>query len=278
MTKPIKIVVRLAIGLLGLLIIAFLVAATFIDSIARKGIEAGATYALGVPTALNKADVGILSGSFSMAGLSVDNPKGFDGKFLGLGHGGVAVSLGTLASDTVVLPKLELSDVSVDLERGSSGANYKIILDNLKRLDSGQKSKEPSAPGKKFKINEILISNVAVHVSVLGGPGVNVPIQEIKLTNVGNDGSGVDMAKLTSTILEAVLSAAVSKGGGLIPSDISNELKGGLEQLSSLGNVGVEAVGKAGEEVTKIGKDVQGATEQLKKNVGDLIGGKKTDK
>jgi hypothetical protein len=290
--KPVKIVLGLATGLVILLVAACIVGLVFVDSIAREGIQAGATYALGVNTTLDKASVGVVSGKFSMNGLKVDNPKGFDGKFLSLGNGGVAVSLGSLTSDTVVLPKFQLTDVEMDLERGSSGANYQIILDNLKKLESGKKSQEPASKSeKKFKINEISIKNVVVHVDMLGGPGgvtkLNVPIDEIKLTNVGSDGSGVDIPKLTAIVLQAILAAAVEKGGGLIPADISNELKGGLQQLSGLANVGVEAVGKAGEQVTKIGgvlgkdvqKGVQDVGDQLKKGIGDLIpGAKKPEK
>jgi hypothetical protein len=125
---------------------------------------------------------------------------------------------------------------------------------------------------------------VTVHLDMLGASGglskVDVPIHEIRLTNVGSDGSGVDITKLTSIILEAVLKAAVEKGGGLIPADISGELQAGLGQLSGLANVGVEAVGKAGEQASKIiggqiGKDVQkdvkGVEDQVKKDIGDLL-------
>jgi hypothetical protein len=288
MTKPVKIAVGLIGSLLLLVIIVLVVAFVFIDSIAKTGIEKGATFALGVNTTLDKASVGILSGQFSMNGLKVDNPKGFDGKFLDLGKGGVAVSLASLTSDTVVLPKLDLADMQLDLARNSSGANYKIIMDNLQRLESGSKPSEPATSGgKKFKISEISITNVNVHLDLVGGPGgltkLDVPIQEIKLTNVGSDGSGVDMSKLTSIILEAVLKAAVDKGGNLIPSDIAGELQNGLSRLSGLSNVGVEAVGKLGEKATKLGgqieKDLQkgvgGSADQLKKGLGDLMPGSK---
>lgn len=56
------------------------------DSIARRGVEAGATYALGVDTKLAGANVGIMSGSFDMQGLRVANPQGFKSDtFMSLG-------------------------------------------------------------------------------------------------------------------------------------------------------------------------------------------------
>jgi hypothetical protein len=286
--KPVKIVLGLLGGLLVLLIIGVVCAVMFVNSIAREGIQVAATYSLGVNATLDSASVGLLSGNFAMDGLKVDNPKGFDGKFMQLGHGGVAVSLGTLSSSTILLPKLELSGLDIDLERNSTGANYKIIMDNLKRLESGQAQQpKASGPGKQFKINEISITNVTAHVDLLGVAGgiskLNVPIQEIKLTNVGSDGSGVDLAKLTSIILQAVLTAVVDKGGGLIPADIANEIKSGLNQLSGLSGVKVEALGKVGEDLTKVEKtvekDIKKEEDKLKKDIGDLIpGGKKPGK
>ncbi len=292
MKKPVKIVLSLVGCLFGLLIIIVICAAMFVNSVARKGIEVGATYALGVNATLDSASIGLFSGKFAMDGLKVDNPKGFDGKFMQLGHGGVAVSLGTLSSDTVVLPKLELKDLEIDLERNSTGANYNIIMDNLKRLESGQ-TQQPKAkgPGKQFKINEIVITNVTAHVDMLGGPSgitkLNIPIEEITLKNVGSDGSGVDIAKLTAIILQGVLAAVVEKGGGLIPADLSKDIESGLHELGGLANVGVEVVGKAGDEVIKIGgqvgkaveKGVEGAADRIKKGIGDLFSGdKKSDK
>lgn len=274
MTKPLKIVFGLLGSLLVLVIVGLIVAAVFIDSIARKGVEAGSSYALGVPTTLDKASVGILSGQFSMNGLRVDNPKGYNGKFMDLGKGAVAVSLGSLASDTVVVPKFELADLRVDLERNSGGSNYDVILGNLKKLDKGEKPKDQSAPQKKFKIGEISITNVNVHLD-LGGPSgltkVDVPIHEIKLTNVGSDGSGVDIAKLTSIVLEAVLKAAVEKGGALIPADISGELRAHLSQLTGLDKLGVEAVGKLGEQATKIEGQVGKAAKDAEKGLQDQV-------
>ncbi len=161
----------------------------FVNSMPGRASRWRATYALGVNATLDSASVGLVSGNFAMDGLKVDNPKGFDGKFMALGHGGVAVSLGTLSSSTIVLPKLELERFG---HRPGAccfagRANYKIIMDNLKRLESGQtqQPKASSGPGKQFKINEISITNVTAHVDLLGGamrrsPSSTVPIQEIK--------------------------------------------------------------------------------------------------
>lgn len=292
MKKPVKLALSIAAVCLLLLVGVAAVVLVMIDAVARTGIEKGGSYALGVPTTLSSADIGVTSGRFGLSGLAVQNPEGFEGQFLRLGQGGVEVSLGSLMKDTVVLPRFTLSDVELDLKRTASGSNYGVILDNLKRFESGEKPKSQE-PGKKFKINEVVISNVVVHVDLVGGPAgltsVNIPIHEVRLTNVGSDGSGVDIAEMTSIVLQAIIAAAVDKGGSLIPGDVLGDLQGGLKQLSGLADVGVEAVGKVGEQVSRLGGDlgkaageatkgVQDAADSLTKGLGGLLDSKKEKK
>ena len=112
---------KLGIAVGGLLVIVFVVvgiAFLSIDAIAKTAIERGSTYALGVKTTLSKADIGIFSGEFSLTGLDVDNPPGFDQEhFVELGEGKVSVSLGTLRAQIVELPLLALSDITMTLEK-----------------------------------------------------------------------------------------------------------------------------------------------------------------
>ena len=72
-----------------------------IDAIARAAIERGSTYALGVPTTLGSANIGFLSGEFTMKDLDVANPDEFDGEyFFQLDEGFLAVSLSAVLQAT----------------------------------------------------------------------------------------------------------------------------------------------------------------------------------
>src|SRR5262245_20358478 len=168
-------------GLLVVLVVALVVAFVFIDRLARTGIQAGATYALGVPTTLDQADVGVFAGTFEMRGLQISNPQGFaSDKFMTLGKGGVAVSLGSLSSDTVELPKLELDTLNLALEKNNQGSNYQVLLNNLKRFEDKSKEKPAAeAEGKKFVIREVLIRKVTVKADIVGGMSTTVPIEQI---------------------------------------------------------------------------------------------------
>ena len=292
----IKKLVLLVALLVGLALAALVVAFYTIDTIAKRAIESGGTYALGVPTTVQSANVGIMTGTFGMSGLNVANPQGFSASpFLSLGDAGVAVTLSSLREPVVMLPRLSLDNLSVSLEKKGGSANYAVILDNLKKLGSGSSSKS-SGDGKKFIIKELSLRNINVGVDLIGGPGaigdltkIQLPISEIKLENVGQTGTGVGgtgvtMEQLASIVVQAVLAAAAEKGGGILPAEILGELQGGLANLGQLDKLGMKVLadpkvleqlgaGKATEAIEQGKKAVDDAA----KKVTDLIPGMKKD-
>ncbi len=290
----------LKIGLVVILVLVAAVAAgaLYIDALARQGIEGGSTYALGVPTTLDKADLSLLSGEFSMAGLSVANPEGFASPhFLALNDGAVSVSLGTLRQEVVELPTLTLSGISMHLERAGDKSNYKVILENLKRFESGggPPGKKPEESGKKFVIRTLEIRDINVHVDLLPVGGeltkVDVPIDVIQLKDVGSGGKSVEMSDLAGVILKTIMTVAVQKGGQL-PGDIATELTNGLGELQNLGDQGitvllgdggvVQTFGKTAEELGKqaeeSAKKLGDEAKKLGEGIGNIFDKDKDDK
>jgi hypothetical protein len=270
---------KLILAVLGvvllLLIVGGIILVVSLNSVARKAVQVGGTYALGVPTTVKGVDIGLLSGSVGIDGLSVGNAPGFPtDHFLTLGEGKVAVKLTRLTSDTIYVPEITLSNIDVALEKKDGKSNYQVILDNLQKLSgpTGQQPAPASKEGsqKKLIIHELTIRNVNVHADLIGGPGVigsatkvSVPLSEIKLTDVGQTGngvagSGVTIGELSGLVVQAVLSAAVAKGG--LPADFVGDLTG---QLGKLGDL----AGGAGKQVAT---QAQAAAQQLARVGGDL--------
>jgi hypothetical protein len=235
-----------------------------------------------------------------MEGLNVANPEGFDTPhFLNLATGGTAVSLNTLLSDTIELPHITLETLDINLEKKQGKSNYQVILDNLKRLESGEKTADGSGGGKDFLVREIVIKDVNVNVDMLGIGGaisnIKVPIDEIRLTDVGTgEGGKVKFSELADVILKAVLMAVIQNGADF-PVELVGELQNGLAGLQSLGDMGIgmaaeidgrlqeitgqfedvlQGAGDIGEGIDKVGEDVEGAL----KGLGDIFGGDKKDK
>ncbi|MCP3903063.1 MAG: hypothetical protein GY715_05440 [Planctomycetes bacterium] len=282
----VKKLISLVIVLLVLVVVVVAVVFLYIDSIAKAGIEKGGTYALGVPTTVDIVDVSVFGGTFEMSGLAVANPSGFSADhFLTLNDAGMAVSLGTLREETVELPTFDLTGLGLTLERSGGKANYKAILENLKRFETGDGGGEqPPADGKKFVIKKLSVRDVSVDVSVEGLANVNLPIDEIILEDVGS-GKGVPLGELANIIVKAIFAAVVERGGGIIPGDVLGELQGGLAQLKSLESMGIERITEVQDRIKEqtgalqdIGKGLDDVGKEAGKaleGVGNLFGGKK---
>jgi hypothetical protein len=288
-----KLVFRLVAALVVLVILGVVALFLYIDAAAKAAVQRGGTYALGVQTTLDSADVQLLGGRFEMRGLRVANPPGFDHDFLKMREGGVNVTLASLREETVELPQLALTGVDLTLERKEGRANYQVITDNLKRFESTGPPPEEKAEGKKYVIREILIRDVNVSTEVLPIGGdltrMSVPIKEIRLENVGSGSDGgVIMSELTSVILQAIF-AAVLESDGQLPGEILNDLRGALGQLDTLREMGVDLavdgqnlIGDVLKGATEVpGGVIEGAgktIEGIGKGIEDLIGGDKGKK
>jgi hypothetical protein len=300
------------LGILGAVLVAgalllVVVAFAALDSLAKVAIEKGGSYATGVPTTVESADIGVFGGTFEMKGFDIDNPEGFQSPhFLAMADTRVALSVGSLAGETVRLPELSLAGIEVYLEGAGDAANYNQILANLKRFESGDKPKPDkpkpdkgkSGSGKSFVIDTVTIDSVKVNVAGIPGiaqtvGGVTIDVPRIELTGVGSQG-GMSLAEIVNLLVKTVLSATIEAGGGIIPADILNDLGGQLAQLQSLGDLGITAIGgvgdiagQIGEEATKAlddaaqgaGKAIDDAAKDVSKGINDLLGdGKKKDK
>jgi len=234
--------IRLAAIVAGLVAVSIFAFLYYIDGIARTAIERGSTYALGVDTTLDSARLGLLSGSFRLAGLEVANPPGFEApRFLNLGEARLELQTSSLREPTVIVPLFAIDGIEVDLDKQRGKANYEVILDNLARFESEEAEPEPApeadaGPGKRFIIQEVVIRDVVAHVRVVergGVPQVDVVVPEVRMRNLGGGGQPLTAAQVTDVLVKAVL-ASIAKAGAGLPGGVANALSSGLGQLASV--------------------------------------------
>ena len=189
-----KLLLKIALSLLGLVVAGIVVAFIFLDTIVGKGIEAGCTKALGVETSVGLVRVGLVTGTFSIRSLRIANPPGFEtDHFFSLDRLHFEVPPKSLREETIVVPLLELDGVDVSLETVDKKANYDVILDNLNRF-SKTGSADPSAKksagegeggGKELVIHEAVIRDIDARIDLGKVKGtsdrVEVKIPKIRL-------------------------------------------------------------------------------------------------
>lgn len=269
----------LLLMLLIVLVVGAAVAVLFYaDRAVKVAVEKGGTYAMGVDTTLSGASVGLLSGSLGLRDLKIANPPGHKSdRFFGLGAGDVSVSLMSLRQQIIEVPLLSLSDITLNLEKSGDKANYQVILDNLKRFETGGSTKEkPPADEKRFVIGVLSIKNVKVHVDLLPLGGelttLNIPIDSVELKDVGTAGKGVPMSELVNIIIKALLAVVTENGGKILPAQILGDLTGGLAQLQDLDQLGVRMEAQLGAEAQKmIDNAVNKVVDDATKKANDAI-------
>jgi hypothetical protein len=292
-------VLLLILAIVGLVILGF----SQIDKIAKEAVERGGTYAMQVDTTVQAVDVSLTAGTATMTGLNIANPAGFQtDHFFQLNDTSASLDINSLSGDTIVMPEITLRGIDVILDKGGNPSNYNTILNSLKRFESGEQA-EPDAtkPGKKMIIRRLLIEDINVRVAnmpgvslAVGDVAVNIP--QIELLNVGEKES-LSPAEVINLVVKTVLAAAVEAGGGIIPGDVLGELGNGLAGLSSLSDMGIDAItdldlddalGGVSEQINKATEDVQKQIDDTAKDVEkkiddatneikNIFGGKKKD-
>jgi hypothetical protein len=279
----VKLLLKIALSLLGLGVAGTVAAFFFLDVIVGKAIEAGCTKALGVETSVGLVRVGLVTGKFSVRRLRIANPQGFEtDHFLTLGHLHFEVPPESLREETIVVRLLELDNGDVSLETVDKKANYDVILDNLNRF-SKTGSADPNATksagegeegAKGLVINEVVIREIDARVDLGKVSGkadrVEVEIPEMRVHPNKKTGSAeISVAQLTQAIVTAVLTGVAKNA----PVALAKGLFQGLGGLASVtlefpGALSTGATGVGGAAV-KLGA---GAVDAIK-GLGGLFGG-----
>lgn len=266
-----KVLIKLLVVLALVVVVVFAGAFFYVDSIAKKAVEQGGEMALGVPTTLKDIHISLLGGEAEMKELWIANPSGFSGPtFMELGHGDVAVSLGSLMEDTVKVPQVRLSGIRVNLEQSGKKNNVEAILARTKSL-AGQKGSTAAHPaetgGKKFIIEYFSLDDVQVNANLelLGQTSkVNLTLPKIELRNLGAEEQGLPMSELIQKVVQAVLSAVQNSSSQLSPA-LAKLLAG---ELADLDGIKTEVIGKAKAEVEKKVQEVQ---QQVQDKIKEVI-------
>ncbi len=239
-----------------------------LDSVAKSGIEKGATYALDVNTSLEHIHIGLISGQVDISDLQIDNPTGFPSRYLmKVNKLDVEIEPSSLFSDVVHIRKFVLDGLDINVDQKLTANNVSKILDNIKRLNSGEQDKqkqreEQTSEGKKIFVNTITVNNVVAHFHLdakLASKDVTVRIPTIILNNVSSEDSPVVIRELVMKLVPAILVEVIKHSHGIVPADIINNLNG---QLVNMQNTVLKTI---------VSSSVKQAEDVIKHQAGDVI-------
>jgi len=234
-----KFVVRSLLILVVLVVLAVLATHLFLGTVIKSGIETVGPKITKTDVKLNSVNLSLLSGSGKIKGFVLGNPQGFKTPAaISVGIANLTIEPRSLLDDKVVIHDITVDGPEITFETDLTTVNLKKLLSNIEE-STGGKSTSPDtnqpAPakqsdagaGKKLEVDNFLIKNAKVHVSVnaplVGQQTANVSIPEIHLTNMGTNAEGITAAELSRQVLAAIVeksaqeaekvSADMAKGG-----------------------------------------------------------------
>lgn len=249
----------------GVLVVLLLAGLTMFGGAMVKGAVNGFGPALmGVPVTLEKATFKPLAGKIKLTNLHVGNPKGFKTPALfDLGEVDIELNSRSLFSDTIEIHKISVVAPHITYEKSLLGSNFGELMKQLgggkaKKPDEKDSETQDKGGGKKVVIDELVVTDPALNVSVTAAGGHYVPVKlgTVQLKDIGREHGGATFRDAIALIFT------------VITSNIENAVTGAGELIGS----GAKAIGDGAQAAG--GAVVDGASSVIK-GVGGLFGGEK---
>jgi uncharacterized protein involved in outer membrane biogenesis len=241
-----KIIVRLAIALVVLVILAVVGVALFLDAGIKRGVETIGPRLTGTEVKLDSANLSLLSGSGGLKGFVIGNPAGCKTPHaIQVGRASLKVQPSSVFADKVIIRSIDLQAPEITFETDLKGNNLSKILDHMDTATGGTSSTQPAQPNeskasRKLQVDDFLISGGKIHVSLtaLGGQSATVPLPEIHLTNLGQGPDGITAAELAKKVLRVIETEAVKASSGAVASLTQQAAGLGKDLTRGLGPTG----------------------------------------
>ncbi|MCY2961724.1 MAG: hypothetical protein NTY35_16305 [Planctomycetota bacterium] len=259
-----RILVRVAIGLGLLVVLALGLVWIFQGSVVKAAIQGGGTWATGVETRVEDVSAGLLGGKLELRGLTLANPPGFSAEpFFGLRAAKADWDTASLLSQKIHVRELELDGLALRIERNSSGTNYGRILEHASRGGAAPAPTPEAQPGaqRALVVDRIVLRDVSAELYLADLPLANGPLRvtvpRVEITDFHSDGPTHEIVgQLLSAVVKAALEASLDAGRGTFPDDLKRDLKAQLQSAKSALEGALQG-------------DVKGSLEGLKDVFGD---------
>jgi hypothetical protein len=252
-----KILLKVGIGLVILVILGVLAVSLFLDSAVKRGVETFGPRMTKTTVTVDNVSLSLLSGGGSIKGLAVGNPEGYKTpKAISVGSATLSLKPGSLLGDKLVIHKIEVIAPEITFEGGFGGNNLNKILANVEEFTGGGGTNAPApgeekGPARKLQVDDFLIRDAKLNVSITGMGGKSIPviIPKIQLSGLGQGPDGITVAELTQRVLKTIEQAAVQAANSAV-SDLTKSATGLTKDL---------------------GKSAGSSVSNITKGVGDLF-------
>jgi hypothetical protein len=229
-----KILLWAAGGIVGVVILAVVIAFFLLNGIVRKAVADSATQGLKVPTTVGAASVSPFSGNVGLSDMAVASPAGFAAPHV-FTLGGVAVDVhySELLGQPVQVAKIRISKPKLVLEQAGGKLNVLELVNNLDRPAPQQpdSKKQPT----KLVIDQLDLEGAEVEIRP-GIPGLDKPISLtlplISVQNIGNaegNRNGEEIGRIVGDLAQLLAQRAADSDK--VPEQVRQLLKLDLNKI-----------------------------------------------
>lgn len=202
----------LGVGGLVVAIALYLGLTLFLGSVVKAGVNSFGPKLTQTKVELAGAKISPLTGSGTLTGLTVGNPKGWsDGNAFSLGKVHVDVEPMSILGDHIVINEISIDAPVFNYETKIVASNIKDLLKNIEAF-TGSGGKEPetkSGQPIKFVVKKFRLTNAQAALGV-GPAALPVPLPPVSLDNLGVSKGGITPDELATEIMSNVLGSIVT--------------------------------------------------------------------
>lgn len=196
------------LGIIGVVAVSF-----FLGHIVTAGVNSFAPKITQTKVSLDHSTISPLSGSGTLSGLVIGNPKGWsDGNICALGKVHVSVAPFSILGDHIIVNEVVIDAPEFNYETKIIASNVGDLLKNIEAAVGGGKGTQPATKdGKpiKFEVKKFTLANGKVRLGAAGA-GATLPMPPITLTNLGTSEGGITPDQLVLAVMKSVTSSIVS--------------------------------------------------------------------
>jgi hypothetical protein len=243
-------------GLLVIIVVVLFYVYSRLGSLIVAAVEKYGSEITQAKVRLNEAEVSAGSGSGALRGLNVGNPTGFKTpSAFELGEISLALDIGTITGDPVVIKEIVVAAPHVTYELGPQGSNIDVIKRNVNAYSKAEKTTggaptEKKDGGPRFVIENLYIRNGKVDIgSSISDKTMSAPLPDIHLTNIGKEKNGATPGEVTEKIIDALGKTVSTTVASVDTSQVLGEAKkqfglatGGVEQTGQGAVSGVKGL------------------------------------
>lgn len=201
---------------------------------------------------LDSADISILSGSGSLNGFILGNPKGFSlPTAIECDTIRVKVVTDSLTTNKIIIDEIYVDGPIISYEKKGKTDNFNTIINNIKKTVAGEKkpaqqeqAEQPSETGaeKTIQINNFIVKNGKINLAgslldAFGDKGVGISMPDIHLKDIGKekDTSPAEAFALILSSMTSGVTSSIADVGKAITDTVGKAVEGAAEGAGDIG-------------------------------------------